>query len=127
MNSLDDPVDDVRLQAMLAIEAMLPQPLTDEQARPLFASLEEHAHDAVEQVRQVALTILGRQYTDVSTRAQACSVLALGLHDESPRVQQAAVEALVQMGETLPYLRSSPCSAPAIHASASWRSSSPRK
>lgn len=100
LRGLDDPVDDVRLQAVLAIETMLPQPLTDELSRQLFASLAAHAHDAVEQVRQVALTILTRQYSNASTRAQACTVLMLGLHDESASVQQAAVEALVQMGET---------------------------
>lgn len=114
MHSLDDPMDDVRLQAMLAIEAMLPQPLPDEQESLLFATLEKHTRDPIEQVRQVALTTLARQTGNGSMGAQTCSILLLGLHDDSAGVQRAAVEALAYLGDrVLPALQ------PLLNASSS--------
>jgi CRP-like cAMP-binding protein/HEAT repeat protein/ATP/ADP translocase len=106
LSKLDDPVDDVRLQAILALEAMLPQSLPDDQSNRLFDALEGHTHDPVEQVRQVALSTLGRQFGEGSMSARACSVLLLGLQDDSANVQQGAVEALVGIGEAaLPALQ----------------------
>ena len=106
MSKLDDAVDEVRLQAILAIEAMLPRPVPADQALLLFGALEKRTRDPIEQVRQVALNTLGRQFGDGSMEAQAFAILLLGLHDDSANVQQTAVETLVRIGEpALPALQ----------------------
>jgi CRP/FNR family transcriptional regulator, cyclic AMP receptor protein len=93
-NYMDDTDDEVRLEAVLAIEIL------SERAMPrgIVALLEERVshllHDPVERIRRAALTILGRLKTPTVQ-----PTLISFLTDSSPEIRDTAVRALVRASD----------------------------
>jgi len=90
---VDDPADAVRLEAALALEALVMRG-DGQQLMPAVAThMRPLAHDPVERVRQAALVVLG-QLGDL----QSQPVLITALSDPSPQLREIAVEMLLRAG-----------------------------
>ncbi len=101
---LTDPADQVRLEAVTAIETAsltsLPQLKTagsriDNLVTEKVVSL---LHDPIERVRQMALVILGRV---AAGDQETCQAMVGALTDPSPQVRATAVDVLAQAGKSI--------------------------
>jgi CRP/FNR family cyclic AMP-dependent transcriptional regulator len=93
---LDDPADEVRLEAAVALETICDKALPADLISEVADAIQPLLHDPVERIRQATLTILGRIG---SQKAHAALVSALS--DASPEVRTTAVETLVHLGKTI--------------------------
>jgi HEAT repeat protein len=93
---LDDPADEVRLEAAVALEAICENSLPPELIGQIAAAMQPLLHDPVERIRQAALTILGRVGSQDTHTA-----LVGALSDTSPEVRATAVETLVHLGKAI--------------------------
>lgn len=91
---LADADDHVRLRAARAIEALSQQAVPEATVEPMMTHLPPLLDDPVERVRRAAITILSR-----IDAPPAHELLTRFLTDSSPHVREAAVEALVQIGD----------------------------
>ena len=97
MAYLDDPADEVRLEAALAIEtAVQKTSLNDAVKTELEAKVSARLDDPVERTRQAALVILGR----VGSR-KTYSLIVNALTDISPQVRETAAATLVALDKTI--------------------------
>jgi HEAT repeat protein len=103
INYLDDPADEVRLEAAVASETLLPilhkdRSAEDTTSSPLYQHLREKIehllHDPIERVRQSALTLLA----EVGAR-DADQSLVDALADRSPQVRATAIDLIVRNGK----------------------------
>jgi HEAT repeat protein len=94
IEALEDPADEVRLQAALALEGVTSNELTDEQVDMVCEQVRSHIHDPVERVRLAVLVILGK----LDSRDTSDAFLQ-ALTDSSPRVRTIAVDTLVEVGK----------------------------
>ena len=94
MAFLSDPADEARLEAVLAIEALVQGDLTDDLRPALQKPIQVLLADPIERVRQAALTILGR----LGTR-EAYAALLGALDDSSSAIRAQAADALVAAGK----------------------------
>lgn len=93
---MTDPDDQVRLEAILAVESMAHNGLT-EPLKPLVADKASRLlRDPVERIRQAALTILGQIGTRDSHQA-----LVDSLADPSPPIRETAADVLVHIGKSI--------------------------
>ncbi|MFN8455664.1 MAG: HEAT repeat domain-containing protein [Anaerolineae bacterium] len=93
---LDDPADEVRLEATIAVETLLPEKSGDSVVSAALEKMERLTHDPVERIRQAALTVLGR-----SDQHQAHQTIMLALTDPSTQVRTTAVDTLVKIGKAV--------------------------
>jgi HEAT repeat protein len=94
LDYLNDPADEVRLEAIIAIETLVQtKNLSSER---LLETIPPLVHDPVERVRQAALVILGQ----VDSR-QTYPVLVEALTDTSLQVRNTAVNVLAQKGKVV--------------------------
>jgi HEAT repeat protein len=93
-NCLSDRADEVRLEAIRAIESLLSTKLPASVIEQVLVSINPLTRDPVERIRQASLSILGR----FGSRA-IYQTLITALTDASPQVRTAAVETLVQNGK----------------------------
>jgi CRP-like cAMP-binding protein/HEAT repeat protein len=105
---LTDPADEVRLQAIIALETITAayasetasatrhERLPEILRKPLEKEAGQRLQDPVERIRQAAITILGR----IGTRTAHTAILD-ALTDPSPQVRATAVDALVQVGKSI--------------------------
>lgn len=93
---LDDPADEVRLEATVAIETLLPERSGDLVVDTVIEKMGRLTHDPVERTRQAALTILAR-----SNQHQAHQAIMHALTDPSTQVRTTAVDTLVKIGKAV--------------------------
>lgn len=93
---LDDSADEVRLQATVAVEALLSEKSGDLVADTVAEKMERLTQDPVERIRQAALTVLGR-----SNDHQAHQTIMHALTDPSTQVRTTAVDTLVTIGKAV--------------------------
>lgn len=91
---LSDPADEVRLEAMHAVETLTTLTLPNKLKSPLVVAIQTRLNDPVEGVRQRALTALGRLGGPLAYPA-----LVEALADPSPFIRDTASRALAQAGE----------------------------
>lgn len=90
---LADPADEVRLEAMQAVETLTGLTLPNRLKNPLVVAVQDRLNDPVEGVRQRALNTLGRLGGPL-----AYPVLVEALTDPSPFIRDTASRALAQTG-----------------------------
>jgi CRP-like cAMP-binding protein/HEAT repeat protein/ATP/ADP translocase len=93
---LEDPADEVRLEAAQAIEALARKDWPPALIERVKEQQLPRLHDPIERVRQIALTVLGR----LGGR-EAYAPLIEALTDPSPQIRATAVEALVEAGQAV--------------------------
>lgn len=93
---LNDPADEVRLEAAVALEAICEQNLSPDLIGRVAPAMQALLHDPVERIRQAALTVLGRVGSQ-----DAHTALVSALSDASPEVRATAVETLVRLGKAI--------------------------
>ena len=99
VRSLTDPVDEVRLAAALATEALSRDEVRGGKREMLLALALLLLHDPIERARVAAITVLDQLSNDRGPGASAAlGSLVAGLADPSREVSQRAVEALVRAG-----------------------------
>ena len=97
MTYLDDPADEVRLEAALAVEAAVQKAtLNDAQKAEIEAKISPRLNDPVERTRRAALVILGR----TGSRKTYPSIVN-ALTDASPQVRETAAATLVALGKAI--------------------------
>lgn len=94
IDSLNDPADEVRLEAAVALEALVPHHLRHMATGTLVRRMETLLQDPVERVRQAALAVLAHAGTHDSYQ-----VMVKALRDGSSQVRTTAVETLAQIGK----------------------------
>lgn len=98
VNYLNDPADEVRLEAALAIEGFAAHKRFADRASLVISRVIPLLQDPIERVRQAALVTLGQQGSHDAHRA-----IATALSDASPTVRATAVNTLTQLGKaTIP-------------------------
>ncbi len=99
VRALTDPVDEVRLAAALATEALAGDELMTGKRDMMLVLALLLLHDPIERARVAAVTILDRLSADGGAGASAArESLAAALADPSQEVCEQAVEALVRAG-----------------------------
>jgi CRP-like cAMP-binding protein/HEAT repeat protein len=93
LRHLSDPADEVRLNAMEAIDGLSKGPLHDWIRALVLKQMSGLIRDPVERVRQATLTILGRLGA-----SEAYPALLGALADESAAVRATAADALARIG-----------------------------
>jgi HEAT repeat protein len=93
---LADPADQVRLEAAVAVEALAQGTLSDQLKALMLEEMRPLLEDPIERVRQAALVVLGC----IGTRELHQAVVS-ALADPSPQIRAAAVDALVQAGNSI--------------------------
>ncbi len=97
MTYLDDPADEVRLEAALAVEAAVQKAtLTDAQKAEIEAKISSRLNDPVERTRQAALVVLGR-----TGSRKTYPLIVNALTDASPQVRETAAATLVALGKAI--------------------------
>lgn len=96
LNFLADHADEVRLEAILAIEHIINRRQTVALPATALQKITMLLHDSVEPVRQTALNILAR----IGSR-DSYEAITNALADPSPAVRNAAVEAMVRVGKPI--------------------------
>ncbi len=97
MTYLDDPADEVRLEAALAVEAAVQKAtLNDAQKAEIEAKISLRLNDPVERTRQAALVVLGR-----TGSRKTYSLIVNALTDASPQVRETAAATLVALGKAI--------------------------
>jgi CRP/FNR family cyclic AMP-dependent transcriptional regulator len=91
---LADPADEVRLEAMLSVEALTQERLPLSEAGLILDAVSSLQQDPIERVRQAALVVLRR----IGAR-DSHPALVTALTDASPQVRATAVDMLVQLGK----------------------------
>ena len=94
VNHVDDSADEIRLEAVLAIEALSNQKMPSSTSEMVFNSVSPLWQDPIERVRQAVLIILGRLESQ-----KAYETIVGALIDPSPQVRATAVEVLAQAGK----------------------------
>lgn len=90
----EDPADEVRLEAALAIETLTEAGLPAEMVAPVREQIARLQNDPIERVRQVMLLVLGR----IGDR-DSHKVVANALNDSSAQVRATAVDVLADIGK----------------------------
>jgi HEAT repeat protein len=93
---LCDPVDEVRLEAALAVEALSAHKFPQHTEQLVQEPLRTLVHDPVERIRQGALVALGR-----IGGVDAPRTLAQALSDSSHEVRSTAIETLLRLGKVV--------------------------
>ena len=93
---IGDPDDEVRLEAILAIETLMQKGPAAPLKEQLQSRLGILLHDPIERVREAALAILGYLNTPETQRT-----LLQFLADPSPAIRKAAISALVGIGKPI--------------------------
>jgi len=97
LNCLGDPVEAVHLSAVVALETLVSRvPVPPGENRRLGAKLQALLTDHIVRTRMACVRIAGRLEA-----ATGAPILAAALTDSSRAVRDAAVEALVAMGESI--------------------------
>jgi len=97
MTYLDDPADEVRLEAALAVEAAVQKAmLNDAQKAEIEAKISRRLNDPVERTRRAALVVLGH----TGSRKTYPSIVN-ALTDASPQVRETAAATLVALGKAI--------------------------
>ncbi|MBN1993217.1 MAG: HEAT repeat domain-containing protein [Anaerolineae bacterium] len=93
---LSDPADEVRLQAMLAVEKVSENQLTEQLADIVIQQINPLVKDPVERIRQATLVVYSRL-----AKREAHPILVNALNDASSQVRLAAIEMMVQVGKSV--------------------------
>ena len=96
---LRDPADEVRLEAMVAVEAFTQAGLAEEFRPAVQASMHALLADPVERVRQGALTVLGRGGVFSAGSQEVYASLMAALGDPSAAIRAQASDALAAAGK----------------------------
>jgi len=97
MTYLDDPADEVRLEAALAIEtAVQKTSLNDAVKTEIEAKISTHLNDPVERTRRAALVVLGR-----TGSRKIYPLIVDALTDTSPQVRETAAATLVALDKAI--------------------------
>jgi CRP-like cAMP-binding protein/HEAT repeat protein len=90
---LADPADEVRLEAITAVDALS---LNGDLPSPVIKKVIPLLQDPIQGVRELAVGVLGRSDTP-----EVYAELVGALSDSSPQVRAAAADALVQLGKAV--------------------------
>lgn len=93
---LDNPADEVRLEAVLAVETLPFEKMSPSVTQSVVEKMARLAHDPVQRIRQAALVILGH----VGGPA-AYDTLVSALADPNPQIRTVAVDTMVQIGRAV--------------------------
>lgn len=97
MTYLDDPADEVRLEAALAVEAAVQKAaLNDTMKTEIEAKISACLNDPVERTRRAALVVLGR-----TGSRKTYPLIVSALTDASPQVRETAAATLVALGKAI--------------------------
>jgi CRP/FNR family transcriptional regulator, cyclic AMP receptor protein len=96
---LEDPVDEVRLEAAVALEELELDRLPREMQAGLLAAVRRLVQDPVQRVRQAALTVLGRIGVQEAGSQETQRALVQALSDISAEVRATAADILVHLGK----------------------------
>ena len=97
LHYIDDPADQVRLEAALGLEAAYQKSHPALQEADVIAKMKPLIDDPVERVRQAALIVLGR----LGTASQAREFILHALRDPSLQIRELASDVLVQLGKSV--------------------------